>query len=322
MEFRGDFEKGMVRNMYDWYFERYDQLAPVHPQICEMKDIGDGEGQYVQDTSVLGMGRLTKRPEGDTIVESNIREGYTIWGTWYTYSDSTGVTMELNADLPKEKIVNLLREQTTTWAESNVVEREYAVADLFNKGGFTAGHSSFFQPGTPATYGNFIYDGKPWFALSGNNHPSKNGGTYYNATANALSETNLQTAWLLYTSTNAYNERDQKIVLMPDTLLIPPDLSFTAKVLLETDLKVGSGNNDINTAKGLLNPVMWRYLDDTNAWYLGAAKKGIVFLNRMNGVLDFWQDSRTKKYYASIDTRFGAYIKNWRFWLSNNLSTS
>lgn len=324
MLFRSDFEKGMIRDLYGYYLDTYQQLNPVYPQIFETREIGDGEGSYVQDTSLIGMGELTRRKEGDKIIESNPMEGYTVYGSPRTFSDSTGVTMEMNADTPKEKIANILRDLAKTWATGEIVSKEKYAANIFNYGGYLAGHDVFIAENSPgqALYGQLIYDGKPFFALSGNNHPSKNGGTYYNSLALALSDTNIQTAWTQATVTNAYDERDQKIALMPDTLLIPPNLRFTARKILESTNILGSANNDINVAQGILNPIEWAYLTDTDAWFVGKAKAGIVFLERMNGQIDFWQDQTTKKYYASIDSRFGAYVKNWRYWVGSQLSTS
>ena len=68
--------------------------------------------------------------------------------------------------------------------------------------------------------GNFIYDGKPFFASA---HPDKVGNTYANATASgSLTHTNLKTIYTTYTSTNNRDERGQIVTITPDTLLIPP----------------------------------------------------------------------------------------------------
>jgi hypothetical protein len=39
-------------------------------------------------------------------------------------------------------------------------------------------------------------------------------------------------------------------------------------------------------------------------------------------VIDFYQDEKDKKFYATIDTRFGAAVENWRYWVASNISTS
>jgi phage major head subunit gpT-like protein len=124
------------------------------------------------------------------------------------------------------------------------------------------------------------------------------------------------------TTINNRNERGEIIQLIPDTLLIPPALHFTAKTLLESERQVGTAQNDKNVVQNLVSPVEWQYLTDTDAWILGQRQKGLKFYERKAPVIDFYQDEKDKKYYATIDTRFGAVVDNWRYWVAANLATS
>lgn len=323
MAFRSEFTELMQKDMYGWFLERYDTFAPVYPQIFQVEQSNAG---FEKETSAVGLGKLSERKEGNDIVASNLLEGYTVIAKNRTFSDSYFMTMEFVQDTPPEKISNILRSYAQTWAEGVTATKENFAAAFFNYGGYTAGHDIFNGTITGVIddpSGDFIYDGKPFFALSGNNHPAKNGSTYYNSLgALSLSEANLQTAYTLMTTTNNRNERGEIIQIMPDTLLIPPALHFTAKTLLESELKVGSANNDKNSVQNLVSPIEWQYLSDTDGWFLGARGKGLKFYERLSPVIDFYQDEVSKKYYATIDTRFGAAVTNWRYWVASNISTS
>ena len=323
MAYRGEFEELMTKNMYGWFWEGYEQLTPVYPQVFNVKTITGG---YDKSTTGIGMGQLTERGEGDTIVSSNPLEGYTVYGKARTFSDSFSLTAEFVADTPPEKVANIMQDIAGSWGEGVINSKETFAANFFNYGGYTAGHDIFNGTITGVVTdptGDLSYTGKPFFALSGNNHPAKDGSTYYNSLgALSLTAANLQTSYNLTTNTNNYNERGEKIALKPTMLLIPPALRFTARTLLESEQETNSANNDINPVQNLVQPLEWQYLTDTDGWFLGTAGKGIDFLERKAPVIDFYQNETNKKFYATIDARWGAQVSNWRYWNAANISTS
>jgi len=62
------------------------------------------------------------------------------------------------------------------------------------------------------------------------------------------------------------------IAAKPKKLIVPPALQFVATRLLETELRVGTADNDINAIKnnGSIpgGYAINHYLTDTNAWFL------------------------------------------------------
>ena len=60
--------------------------------------------------------------------------------------------------------------------------------------------------------------------------------------------------------------------LVPDTLLVPPDLEFEARRLLNSTLIPGSANNDLNVLQSSLNIVVSYDLSSTSAWYVLKSK--------------------------------------------------
>ncbi len=310
----------MKKTMYKYFFEAYDQKPTVYDQIF---DVQPSDAAYEQSTSVVGMGQLVEKPENEPIVYRQPLEGYTTYGINHTFSDGVEMSMETVED--HVKVENILRATAATWGQSVKNTRETWYANVFNYGGITAGKALFKNVISGVISQNadgLIYDGKPLFALSGNNHPSKGGGTYYNGLALALSQANLITAVQLMTATNNRNERDEIVSIRPDTLLVPPALEQTARVILNSTLLPGSANNDVNVMAGALKLVVWDYLSDTDAWFVLKAKSGLVAQNRKEPVIDFYQDEDTKSFKANIVARWGHRIDNWRFVVGSQFATS
>jgi hypothetical protein len=112
-------------------------------------------------------------------------------------------------------------------------------------------------------------DGVPLFSAS---HPLVSGGTNSNipTTPADLNETSLEAAVIqisLWT-----DERGLLIAAKPRKLIVPPALQFVATRLLETKLRVGTNNNDVNAIENngsipegyCIN----HFLTATNAWFL------------------------------------------------------
>lgn len=322
MAIRNQFTEAIIRDMYGYYLESYDTFNPVYPQVFEVRTM---QGAYDKQTTAIGLGKLTERKEGDEIISSNIMEGYTAMIKARTFSDSFWVTMEFQEDTAPEKIQNAIRDFANTWADGVMSTKEQFAADFYNKGGYLLGDDIYDNsvPGQPDPSGKLIYDSKPWFALTGNNHVAKNGSSYFNSLgALALNSTNLQTAYTRFTSTNNRNERGEIRAIKPDMLLINPALHFTAKPLLESPGDPNSANRGNNPVAGLVPWVEWQYLTNTSGWFLSKAKAGKIFYERKSPVIDFFQDDFSKKYYATIDTRFGCGITNWRYDVASNILTS
>lgn len=320
---RGDFTEAMKRNMYDWFFEKYDQVPTVHDKIF---NVVDSKGAYAQSTVNTNLADLVEKPEADDIVFEHVGEGRIVVGKNRTFAKGIELSKEAVEDFPPERTANVLREYASQWGESVRRSKEKFAAKFFNNGGLTAGDPIFNNTISGVVTdpsGNLVYDGKPFFNLTGNARSSLNGtATYYNGHALALSSTNLPTVYQHMTTVTNRDENDEVVSVRPTILLIPPALRFTAKTLLESDRLPGGGNNDINVLQNLVQMVEWEYLTDTDAWFLGVPKKGINWSNRQEPVIDFYQDPRNKNYYATINARWGAWVDNWRFWAGSQFATS
>jgi len=266
------------------------------------------------------MGDLEEKPEDEDLQADAPMEGYTVICKNRTFGKLVRFSKESIEDNQK---ANLIQQTVASWGKSYRRTKEKFYAKFFNYGAMTAGNDVFNN--TIANVvddptGNLIYDGKPYFSTA---HPDKVGNTYsnYNA-ANALTETNLQSVYVTFTSVNNRDERGNVVELQPDTLLIPPALKFTAQVLLNSTLIPGSADNDINVLKGLVEPLEWSYLTDTDGWFLITRREGLMATQRQDPVLDTWRDEVNLSYYLSINCRYGGCVTNWRYAIANNIASS
>ena len=84
----------------------------------------------------------------------------------------------------------------------------------------------------------------------------------------ALSSASLQAA--ITAMMKFQNSAGKVLGTSPRYLLIPPDLLWTARVMLNSALLPGGANNDINVVQGIVEPVVVPQFTDTNNWYLMA----------------------------------------------------
>jgi len=268
-----------------------------------------------QFTSAIGLGRLLEKPEGDDLQTDAPIESYTIVCRNRSFGRIVRFSYETVHDAKKGG--NLLTSTVASWGRMVPITKEEFYSNFFNRGAYTSGsHDTFDNTITGVvtdSSGDFIYDGKPFFAATGNNHPDKVGGSYYNASAsNSLTHANLKTVYNLYTVTNNRDERGEVITLTPDVMLLNPALRFTAQEILNSTLIPGSMDNDTNVLNSIVEVLPWSYITGSDDWILGQKKMGLMATDRQDVDLDFWQDETSKDYFASIFTRFGGCVTNWR----------
>ncbi len=116
------------------------------------------------------------------------------------------------------------------------------------------------------------YLGGDGVSLFSTAHPLVNGATNSNrpSTNADLNETSLEAAVIQIAAWT--DERGLLIAAKPRKLIIPPALMFVATRLLETSLRVGTTDNDINALKNNGSiPEGYsvnHFLTDTSGWYL------------------------------------------------------
>lgn len=249
-------------------------------------------------------------------------ESYTVVCKNRSYARKVRFSYESVQDA--KKVDNFLSKVTGTWGRMLPITKEKFYAKFFNYGAYSAGYDAVFDNTitdvVSDSSGDFIYDGKAFFD---DDHPDRVGNTYDNHLGStSLTHANLKTAHELYTNTNNRDERGEVIDLTPDVLLIPPALRFTAMEILQSEKEPDVFNNTINVLRNIIQPMVWSYLTDSDAWFLGRLKHGLMATDREDVSLDFYEDEENMSYVARVFTRFGGAVTNWRYWVAANCSTS
>ena len=226
----------------------YAKYGEEHKEIYETEN---SERSFEEETKLSGFSAAPVKNEGAPIAYDNGQEAWTARYTHETIAQGFSLTEEAIEDNLYD---SLSARYTKALARSMAYTKQVKAAAVLNNG-FTAGYTGG--------------DGKTLFA---SDHPLVSGGTNSNipSTPADLNETSLEAAVIqisLWT-----DERSLLIAAKPRKLIVPPALQFVATRLLETELRVGTNDNDINALKnnGSIPEgyAINHFLTDTNAWFL------------------------------------------------------
>jgi len=226
----------------------YATYQEEHKEIYETET---SERSFEEETKLSGFSAAPVKNEGSAIAYDNAQEA---WTARYNHE-----TIALGFSLTEEAIEDNLYDSlsaryTKALARGMAYTKQVKAASTLNNG-----FSSAFVGG----------DGVSLFNTA---HPLISGGTNSNrpSTGADLNETSLEAAVIQIAGWT--DERGLLIAAKPKKLIVPPSLMFVATRLLETSLRVGTTDNDINAIKnnGSIPEgyTVNHYLTDTNGWYL------------------------------------------------------
>ena len=174
--------------------------------------------------------------------------------------------------------------------------------------------------------GNYIYDSKPLFVLTGDNHVSKsaaNSTGYFNNLNEVLSVQTLEKAIIKLIADNNRNEKDEIVDLGSNfVLVVAPQLLPAAERIVKSDFLSGTDQNDVNILRDRFTIVPWQFINTATSWYVGVAKKGIRVYRRRAPSIDFYYDEDTETYKVKISMRYGKMVQNWRYWVAGKTPAS
>ena len=158
------------------------------------------------------------------------------------------------------------------------------------------------------------YVGGDGVSLVSASHPTVNGTQSNLLTAADLSETALEDA--ITAIATAKNSAGLPIALRTMRLIVGPGQIFNATRILESELRVGSANNDVNAIKTLgLVPeiVINHYLDDADAWFLQTnVPDGLISYQRRALDIEKDEDFDTENRKHKATERYSAGWGDWR----------
>jgi hypothetical protein len=226
----------------------YARYGEEHKEIYETET---SERSFEEETKLSGFSAAPVKNEGSAIAYDNAQEA---WTARYNHE-----TIALGFSLTEEAIEDNLYDSlsaryTKGLARAMAYTKQVKAAAVVNNGF------------------NAAYAGGDGVALFSTQHPLVGGGYNSNtpATQADLNETSLEAAVIQIAAWT--DERGLLIAAKPKKLIVPPALQFVATRLLETELRVGTTDNDINAIKnnGSIPDgyTINHFLTDNNGWYL------------------------------------------------------
>jgi len=227
----------------------YGRYGEEHKDIY---DIETSERSFEEETKLAGFGAAPTKVEGAGIAYDNAQEA---WTARYNH-ETIAMGFSLTEEAVEDNLYDTLSARyTKALARGMAYTKQVKAANVLN--------NAFAGSGVLGG------DGK---TLCASDHPLVNGGVNSNipTVAADLNETSLENAVIQIAAWT--DERGLLIAAKPRKLIIPPALQFVATRLLETELRVGTTDNDVNALKNNGSiPEGYgvnHFLTDTNAWFL------------------------------------------------------
>jgi Mu-like prophage major head subunit gpT len=240
----------------------YSRYGEEHKEIYETEK---SERSFEEETKLSGFSAAPVKNEGQAIAYDNAQEAFTARYNHETIALGFSITEEAIEDNLYD---SLSARYTKALARAMAYTKQVKAASVINNGF------------------NAAYPGGDGVSLFNTAHPLVSGGTNSNtpSTAADLNETSLENAVIQIAAWT--DERGLLIAAKPRKLIIPPSLMFVATRLLETSLRVGTTDNDINALKnnGAIPEgyTVNHFLTDTNGWYLTTdVPNGLKHFERM-----------------------------------------
>lgn len=233
----------------------YARYGEEHKELYETEK---SERSFEEETKLAGFSAAPVKNEGSAIAYDNAQEAFTARYNHETIALGFSITEEAIEDNLYD---SLSARYTKALARAMSYTKQVKAASVVNNG-----FSGSYLGG----------DGVSLFGVNSGGsrvgHPLVNGGVNYNSpvTGVDLNETSLENAVIQIAAWT--DERGLLIAAKPRKLVVPPALMFVAKRLLDTELRVGTNDNDINALKQMgavpEGYTVNHFLTDNNAWFL------------------------------------------------------
>ena len=274
----------------------YDQRADEYKQVFSEEN-GTARS-YHEEAVLFGLGAAPVIPDGMPVTYDEGGVLYTKRYTYDVYGLAFAITQVLVEDGEHIRVGSTFSKHL---AQSMTESVETVTCNHINRGF------------------NSSYKGGDGIELFSANHPVIGGVQSNLLSSAALSQTSLEQAMIQIRQTK--DSRGKAIRVTPKQLLVHPSNMMVAEVLLNSVLRTGTNNNDLNPIKstGMVGKsVTLSRLTSAPAWY--------VQTNANNGLKVLWRRKLTKGMEGDFETdslrykstmRFGSGWTEWRAMFGN-----
>lgn len=237
----GDILEPGFREIFD------DKFSETPMKLEQLLHVNDSDKQDERDSAVSGFGYLDETGEQDNI---NYEDPVQMYDYTYTHKKYTK-GFKISEELYEDGLYNIMNKKPAALGRAARRTAEREAAKIFNNAFSTSDLGG---------------DAKP---LCSTAHPRADGGTAQSnasSTGITLTEPNLETLRLAMIKTK--DDKGMTIDIEPDTLVVPVDLDKTAHLIVDSPLRQGTADNDINYNRGAFRIISWIYITSTTAWFL------------------------------------------------------
>jgi len=275
----GDLLEPGFRQIFD---DKYTEVPQILEQVFHMNTSAK---QDERDSAVTGFGLMVQTAEGAPISYEDPVQMYDVTYTHLKYTKGFKVSREMVED----DQYNVISKKPAALARAARRTREREAAQVWNR--------AF----------NATYTGGDAQELCSTVHPRADGGaTQSNASATGitLTEANLETGILAMRG--QLDDKGMRIDVYPNTLLVPVELRKTAHLIVDSEKRSDTADNDLNVYKGAFKIIDWIYMDlNDTVWFLiDASQHEVNWFDRVKP--EFKQDD-------SFDTDMALYKCRQRF---------
>ena len=224
----------------------YSRYENEHAEIFDQEA---SDRAFEEEVMLVGFGEAAVKQEGSAVQFDTAQESFTA-----RYSHETvALAFSLTEEAVEDNLYDTLSARyTRSLARSMAYTKQTKAANILNNAFSTAGGDGV--------------------SLVNTAHPTALGGTFSNrnSTDADLNETSLEQAMI--DIAGFIDERGLKIAMQGRKLIIPVNIQFVADRILNSTLRVGTSDNDINALRnmGMLPEgyTINHYLSDTDAYFI------------------------------------------------------
>jgi len=247
---RDHFAYLMAPGLYDVFFNWMKEHPPIYPQFMNLPKTSGRK--YEEITKISGFGTMPEKAEGIAIDYDDMIQG----GLKQYLFKTFGLAFRITEEAYEDELYHVFSRAANALAKSaRNCQEIYAHAVLnfafdTNYIGINAGES-----------------------LCSVSHALLRGGTQANRPATDCDLSLAAVQGALTRFANLQDEDGMPALIVPKTLIIPPESKFVAREILISEYKPYTANNEINPVKeDGLGYICTPYLTDKDSWFITAAK--------------------------------------------------
>lgn len=243
-----NFAKLLWPGLNSIYGKAYDEHRV---EFTDLFDTYGSSKQFEEDLGITSFGLAQTKSEGSPVSYDDENQAFLTRYTHVVYALGFIITREMMDD-DQYGVVGSRRSKALAFSMRQT--KEIVAANVYNR--------AF----------NSAYTGGDGIEMLATDHVNHSGGTWSNelTVAADLSEAALEQACIDIMKLK--NDRGLNISIMPQSLIISPDLIFEAERILKSPYRVGTADNDVNALERMgkfpKGVKVNHYLTDADAWFI------------------------------------------------------